>query len=61
MGGAGSACIEALEQMQIERPVLQLGLPDSYIEQGDPVLLLAGCGLDAVGIRASIEQRLNTL
>jgi len=61
MGGAGSACIEAMEQLQIQKQVLQLGLPDSYVEHGDPALLLAGCGLDAKGIQAAIEQRLTRL
>jgi 1-deoxy-D-xylulose-5-phosphate synthase len=59
MGGAGSACVEAMEQMGIQCPVLQLGLPDSYIEHGDPAQMLAGCGLDAAGIQAAIEQKLS--
>jgi len=61
MGGAGSACVEAMEQMGCQCPVLQIGLPDSYIEHGDPALLLAGCGLDADGIGAAISARLNSL
>jgi 1-deoxy-D-xylulose-5-phosphate synthase len=60
MGGAGSACIEALEAAGIAAQVLQLGLPDCYIEHGDPALLLAGCGLDADGIQRSIRERLAT-
>jgi 1-deoxy-D-xylulose-5-phosphate synthase len=61
MGGAGSACVEAMLQEGCLRPVLQLGLPDSYIEHGDPARLLAGCGLDADGIRASIKARLDKM
>jgi 1-deoxy-D-xylulose-5-phosphate synthase len=57
MGGAGSAVLEALQTLQIIKPVLQLGLPDTFIEHGDPVKLLALQGLDAVGIEASIRQR----
>jgi 1-deoxy-D-xylulose-5-phosphate synthase len=38
-------------------PVLQLGLPDVFIEHGDPARLLAMQGLDAVGIEASIAKR----
>jgi 1-deoxy-D-xylulose-5-phosphate synthase len=38
-------------------PVLTLGLPDRFIEHGDPALLLAACGLDAAGIEASIRAR----
>jgi 1-deoxy-D-xylulose-5-phosphate synthase len=58
MGGAGSACIEVMEELGIRTPVLQLGLPDCYIEHGDPSLLLAGCGLDAHGIETAIQRRL---
>ena len=57
MGGAGSAVAEALQQMGIVKPLLQLGLPDRFIEHGDPVKLLASAGLDADGIRASVEAR----
>jgi 1-deoxy-D-xylulose-5-phosphate synthase len=39
-------------------PLLQLGLPDSFIEQGDPVKMLADCGLNAVGIAHSIRAQL---
>ncbi|WP_215776633.1 1-deoxy-D-xylulose-5-phosphate synthase [Paludibacterium sp. B53371] len=61
MGGAGSACVEVMEALGLQTPVLQLGLPDDYIEHGDPGLLLAGCGLDANGIGAAIRLRLETL
>ncbi|MBL8509957.1 MAG: 1-deoxy-D-xylulose-5-phosphate synthase, partial [Chitinimonas sp.] len=57
MGGAGSAVIEAMAAQGLLKPVLQLGLPDRYIDHGDPALLLAECGLDAAGITASIRQR----
>ncbi|MBP6896291.1 MAG: 1-deoxy-D-xylulose-5-phosphate synthase [Pseudacidovorax sp.] len=57
MGGAGSAVLEALQAAGIQRPVLQLGLPDRFIEHGDPARLLAGLGLDAAGIRSAIEAR----
>jgi 1-deoxy-D-xylulose-5-phosphate synthase len=57
MGGAGSAVLEALAAAQIEVPVLTLGLPDSFIEHGDPAKLLAACGLDAAGIEQSILKR----
>jgi 1-deoxy-D-xylulose-5-phosphate synthase len=57
MGGAGSAVLEALQTLGLVRPVLQLGLPDEFIEHGDPAKLLALQGLDAVGIEASIRQR----
>jgi len=57
MGGAGSAVLEALAAAGLAKPVLQLGLPDRFIEHGDPAKLLALQGLDARGIEASIRQR----
>ena len=35
-----------------------LGLPDRFIEHGDPVQLLALQGLDANGIESSVRSRL---
>jgi 1-deoxy-D-xylulose-5-phosphate synthase len=57
MGGAGSACVEALLERGVIKPVLQLGLPDRFIDHGDPAKLLASCGLDAAGIAKSIRER----
>jgi 1-deoxy-D-xylulose-5-phosphate synthase len=57
MGGAGSAVIEALRAADVQLPVLQLGLPDRFIEHGDPGRLLASIGLDAAGIEQSILER----
>ncbi|TWG89225.1 1-deoxy-D-xylulose-5-phosphate synthase [Cupriavidus gilardii J11] len=57
MGGAGSAVLEALAAAGIEMPVLQLGLPDRFIDHGDPAFLLSQCGLDAAGIARSIRER----
>jgi len=57
-GGAGSAVAECLAQHGVLVPLLQLGLPDKFIEQGDPSRLLADCGLDGTGIAASIRQKL---
>ncbi|MEX8191773.1 1-deoxy-D-xylulose-5-phosphate synthase [Comamonas guangdongensis] len=59
MGGAGSAVMEALAAHGVVKPVLQLGLPDEFIEHGDPARLLALQGLDAAGIEASIRVRLS--
>jgi 1-deoxy-D-xylulose-5-phosphate synthase len=52
-GGAGSAVAEVLHGSV---PLLQLGLPDRFIEHGTPEKLLADCGLDAAGIAAAIEK-----
>ena len=61
MGGAGSAVAEALAAAQIAKPLLQLGLPDAFIEHGDPARLLALQGLDAGGIEASVRGRFGDL
>jgi 1-deoxy-D-xylulose-5-phosphate synthase len=57
MGGAGSAVAEALAAEGIVKPLLILGLPDRFIDHGDPAMLLASVGLDAHGIGASIRER----
>ncbi len=55
--GAGSAVSEALSAAGLTLPVLHLGLPDQFIEHGDPAKLLALQGLDAAGIERSIRER----
>jgi len=57
MGGAGSAVQEALQAAGVVLPVLSLGLPDLFIEHGDPAKLMSMHGLDAAGIEASIHLR----
>ena len=57
MGGAGSAVGEALQRAGVLKPLLSLGLPDEFIEHGDPIKLMALQGLDATGIEASIRKR----
>jgi 1-deoxy-D-xylulose-5-phosphate synthase len=52
MGGAGSAVCELLATEKTR--ILLLGLPDRFIDHGDPGRLLASVGLDAEGIRKSI-------
>ncbi|HVE88891.1 MAG TPA: 1-deoxy-D-xylulose-5-phosphate synthase [Burkholderiaceae bacterium] len=56
-GGAGSACLESMAAQGIEVPLLRLGLPDSFVDHGDPVALLKEYGLDAAGISAAIRAR----
>lgn len=60
MGGAGAAVAEAMADRGIAKPLLNLGLPDRFIDHGDAAQLLSMCGLDANGIVASILQRFNT-
>jgi len=57
MGGAGSAVAEALAAEGLVKPLLILGLPDRFIDHGDPALLLASVGLDAHGIGQAVRER----
>ncbi|RPN14311.1 1-deoxy-D-xylulose-5-phosphate synthase [Pseudomonas aeruginosa] len=59
MGGAGSAVGEFLASEGLEVPLLQLGLPDYYVEHAKPSEMLAECGLDAAGIEKAVRQRLD--
>lgn len=61
MGGAGSAVAEALSAAALQTPLLLLGLPDRFIDHGDPAVLLAQCGLDPAGIEASVRDRFASL
>jgi 1-deoxy-D-xylulose-5-phosphate synthase len=55
MGGAGSAVLEALCDMNIHTPVLRLGLPDVITVQGTQAELYRHYGLDAAGIIKAIN------
>lgn len=57
-GGAGSAVNELLMAEGAAVEVLNLGLPDAFVEHGKPAELLVECGLDADGIEAAIRARL---
>jgi 1-deoxy-D-xylulose-5-phosphate synthase len=56
-GGAGSAVNELLAEAGEPVSVLNLGLPDAFVEHGTPAELLSDCGLDVSGIEASILAR----
>jgi len=56
MGGAGSAVCEALAGLGFQGNILLLGLPDRFIDHGDPGRLLASVGLDAEGIRNAVRR-----
>jgi 1-deoxy-D-xylulose-5-phosphate synthase len=58
-GGAGSAVLETLQAAGNRVPVLQIGLPDRFIDQGDPGIQLAHAGLTKEGILKSIRERLS--
>jgi len=57
-GGAGSAVNELLAAEGVQVEVLNLGLPDTFVEHGTPAELLRDCGLDADGIERAIRARL---
>lgn len=59
MGGAGSAVNEFLAQANIVKSVLNLGIPDAFIEHSSHAEMLASCGLDAQGIKNAINQRVS--
>jgi len=58
-GGAGAAVAEALAADGVSIPMLHLGLPDAFVEHGDPQTLLADCGLDSQGIVRAIRERVS--
>ena len=57
LGGAGAGVSEVLSEAGCETPTMILGLPDQHVDQGDPALVLANCGLDAAGICAAVQHR----
>ena len=57
-GGAGSAVNECLAALRLQIPVINMGLPDRFIEHGTHAELLAGCGLDNAGILAKVSEYL---
>lgn len=56
MGGAGSAVLEALQDMKISKEILVLGFEDEFTEHGDPSVLMQQYGLAATGIQKRIEE-----
>lgn len=60
-GGAGSAVTEFLNRQEVSMPVLQLGLPDTFIDHGKHEELLRDCGLDTEGIFSTISTRMERL
>ncbi|MBO4365819.1 MAG: 1-deoxy-D-xylulose-5-phosphate synthase [Eggerthellaceae bacterium] len=58
MGGAGSAVLETMARLGLNAPILNLGLPDSFVDHGKVSELFARLGLNAEGIAAEIRKRL---
>ncbi|NLY65679.1 MAG: 1-deoxy-D-xylulose-5-phosphate synthase, partial [Alcaligenaceae bacterium] len=61
MGGAGSAVTEFINMLGLNKPVLQLGLPDKFIDHGDQATLLKKAGLDSAGIESSVCARFKSV
>ncbi len=58
-GGAGSAVNECLVKNNLPNQCLNIGIPDLFIEHGNPDTLLASCGLNSEGIKKTILEKLN--
>ena len=58
-GGFGSAVNERLHAWGLKSDVLNLGVPDRFIEQGTVSQQMADCGLDADSVAAAVMRRLN--
>jgi 1-deoxy-D-xylulose-5-phosphate synthase len=56
MGGAGSAVSEYLAKAQIVKPIIHLGLEDSFMQQATHAQMLQQAGLDAQGIEKSMQK-----
>jgi 1-deoxy-D-xylulose-5-phosphate synthase len=56
MGGAGSAVAEVLAAQGLPLPLLQIGIPDRFIEHGSRETCLAAAGLDLASLSASVEE-----
>ena len=60
-GGAGSAVNELLIKLDSKARILNLGLPDEFIEHGDQEQQKVLNGLDGEGVEKSIKQKLNLI
>ncbi len=60
-GGAGSAVAEFFAAEGLVKPLLHLGLPDTFLDHASREDLLAQSGIDTDGIRRAIRQRFAAL
>lgn len=60
-GGAGSAVNEYVAEQGYQISILNLGLPDTFIEHGSQAELLRDCGLDSAGLLRTITRQLSLL
>jgi 1-deoxy-D-xylulose-5-phosphate synthase len=61
VGGLGGAVLEALAEKNLSIPVVNLGIPDEFIEHGSVGRLRAYCQIDQIGIVAATLKRLERL
>ena len=61
IGGAGAEVARCLEENGCATPLLRIGLPDYFVDHGDPALLIADVGLDAAGIEKQIRNKMAKL
>ena len=61
MGGAGAAVNEYLAAQGIVMPVLNLGLPDTFLNHGKHGDLLDACGLSSSAIAQTVQQRIEKI
>lgn len=57
-GGAGSAVNECLAELDLQTPIINMGLPDRFVEHGTHAELLAECGLNRTGIQTRVSEYL---
>lgn len=60
-GGAGSAVNDYVAAAGLNTNLLNLGIPDEFIQPANPKKMLQACGLDRDGISDAITSRLNYL
>ena len=61
IGGAGAEVERVIHNAGLSCRVLRIGLPDRFVDHGDPALLYAEVGLDAAGVRAQLTAALQAL
>lgn len=61
MGGAGSGVNEVIANLGLTVVSLNLGIPDRFMPQDNPIDMRKACGLDQAGIAASIQARIRKL
>ncbi len=61
VGGLGAAILETLAKLNISLPVLNLGIPDEFIEHGNQDRLRELSNIDVKGIVAEVKKRMDLI